>query len=650
MKSPFKFLYAYTLADKDVFFGREEETDALYAMVFKTPLALVYGLSGTGKTSLVQCGLAGRFDGPDWYPFFLRRNTDINRSLTDALEKAMPEGEKLRASLPENISLLFRYYLRPVYLIFDQLEELFILGSAEEQEAFARQLRSLIDADLPCKILLIMREEFIGQLYHLEKIIPMLYDHRLRVEPMGYKKVSQVITNSCDKFNIKLEQPENNVQQIYDNISAGKSGVQLPYLQVYLDRLYREDFVRTYPGGETAEDELPPLTFSTKEIERFGRIEDVLGRFLTEQVSQLDKESRAREKGLPDEPVRKVLDVFVTEQGTKRPVAYQQEGEHIRLEEKVMSLLSGFSADIVNFICQRLAAARLLRLGEDNIELAHDSLAALIDSRRTEQERRANEVLNRLLTNFQEFKDTGEYLTRRQLAALEEYLPTLSHRLDKDVKAFISNSQQAAEAAEHAALLAEQRKRKQTTRLAMAGFTLAAIALAGALVAVRQTKIANRARHNLARTAYYAQIKAAETLKLQGKYDEAMQQLTNASPFVSDAGPEAKQQFTQLLDSWPKTQLEVSAGDSLVAAGELHQALDRYNKARQLSSDTRIEELIKRTENDKEQQYLKYLNNGKAMLTARQYRRAAENFREALKRKPDSREARELLEQARRGG
>ncbi len=650
MKSPFKFLDAFTLADKDVFFGREDETEALYSTVFKTPLALIYGLSGTGKTSLVQCGLAGRFDGPDWYPFFLRRNDDINRSLADALAKAMPNGEKPRATLPDTVSLLFRYYLRPVYLIFDQFEELFILGSIEEQENFAKQIRSLIDAELPCKILLIMREEFIGQLYHIEKIIPMLYDHRLRVEPMGFKKVSSVITRSCQQFNIKLEKPDTNVQQIYDNISAGKSGIQLPYLQVYLDRMYREDYARTYSGKEEPGDALPPLTFTTAEIERFGRIEDVLGRFLSEQVVRLEKDVRAQEKSLPEEAVRKVLDVFVTEQGTKRPVGYRQVGEHVQLEEKVMALLTGFSEKAVDFICQRLAAARLLRLGEDNIELAHDSLAALIDSQRTEQERRANEVLNRLLTNHQEFKDTGEYLTRRQLNTLEEYLPILSYRLDEEVKQFIKNSQAAAESAEHAALLAEQRKRKQTARLAFFGFTLAALALAGALLAVRQTKVANRARRNLAKTAYYAQIKTAETLKLQGEYDAALLQLENAKPFVGEAGPEAQQQFDKLQETWPQAQLEVDAGDSLVAAGELHQAIARYEKARQLSSDTRIEDLIKRTEKDKAQQYKKFLDNGKAMMTARQYRRAAENFREALKRNPESEEARRLLEQARRGG
>ena len=40
--------------------------------------------------------------------------------------------------------------------------------------------------------------------------------------------------NSFDQFNISVEQPaEESYQQIIHNISSGKSGIQLPYLQVY---------------------------------------------------------------------------------------------------------------------------------------------------------------------------------------------------------------------------------------------------------------------------------------------------------------------------------------------------------------------------------------------------------------------------------
>jgi Cdc6-like AAA superfamily ATPase len=65
-KYPLKFLDSYTKADTDIFFGRNEEVDALYEMIFQTDILLLYGASGTGKTSLIQCGLASRFESHDW--------------------------------------------------------------------------------------------------------------------------------------------------------------------------------------------------------------------------------------------------------------------------------------------------------------------------------------------------------------------------------------------------------------------------------------------------------------------------------------------------------------------------------------------------------------------------------------------------------
>ena len=59
--SPFKFLDAYQKEDGDIFFGREAEVQELYKMSYQTNLILVYGVSGTGKTSIVRCGLANCF-------------------------------------------------------------------------------------------------------------------------------------------------------------------------------------------------------------------------------------------------------------------------------------------------------------------------------------------------------------------------------------------------------------------------------------------------------------------------------------------------------------------------------------------------------------------------------------------------------------
>lgn len=454
MRSPFKFLDAYELKDQEVFFGRKEETEALYGMVFQTPLLLLYGLSGTGKTSLIRCGLASRFSAPNWYPFFIRRGEDLNHSIRQALSNALPAGKAAPESLKDLVSLLFRLYLRPVYLIFDQFEELFIIGSPEEQQAFAQGVRSLLEAELPCKIILVMREEFIGQLYYLETEIPSIYDFRLRVEPMGMKKVQEVITGSLQHFQVQLEDPAQNLQGMYNNISVGKSGVQLPYLQVYLDMFWREDFARTYPdpteqeqwqAGLNAEPPAyPPLVFTGAEIEAFGDMETVLVNFLRQQEAELQRELMADfGQDIPPQTVRSILDLFVTDQGTKQPQRYQ------RLEGKLQlasiaeeTALPQLPAGALSFALEHLYNARLLRERDDALELAHDALAALVFNERSDERRKISDVLARLNTARKEYQlSKGQQLPGAKLMEdTKELLEVLP--LSPELRDFYTSSQE----------------------------------------------------------------------------------------------------------------------------------------------------------------------------------------------------------------
>ena len=61
MQSPFKFLDSYEKSDKEQFFGRNKEIAQLYNALHTSNLMLLYGASGTGKTSLINCGLANEF-------------------------------------------------------------------------------------------------------------------------------------------------------------------------------------------------------------------------------------------------------------------------------------------------------------------------------------------------------------------------------------------------------------------------------------------------------------------------------------------------------------------------------------------------------------------------------------------------------------
>ena len=62
----FKFLDSYTKEDKDIFFGRNNDIEVLYEKIFQTNLLIIYGATGVGKSSLIQCGLVNKLEPTGW--------------------------------------------------------------------------------------------------------------------------------------------------------------------------------------------------------------------------------------------------------------------------------------------------------------------------------------------------------------------------------------------------------------------------------------------------------------------------------------------------------------------------------------------------------------------------------------------------------
>lgn len=361
-QSPFQFLAPYSADKKDSFLGRDQEIEKLYELTFATNLMMVYGSSGTGKTSLVQSGLSKKLSGPDWIPLFIRRGDNFKASLTNQL-KVISKVQKEDTSISEHLAVINRRYYRPVYLFFDQFEEVFTLS--DKQQSYKKELEELFETlnelqgENTCKIILIIREEFLGLLYESEQYLPNLFDFRLRVEPMNQRKIQEVVSGVFQEFKIQTE-PSTLTTTISEKLVEGQANGQLAYLQVYLEKLWRE--------ATAIESTNSTVIIKQQHVDTIKDIQNVLDTYLNEQQKNICTAVNVEEK-----VIKELLDLFVTDDSTKRPRTLVSLQKEIKRELDQVKLKE---------ILKQLETARLLILEKDNYELAHDTLAKVIDSKR----------------------------------------------------------------------------------------------------------------------------------------------------------------------------------------------------------------------------------------------------------------------------
>ncbi|MBC7569089.1 MAG: ATP-binding protein [Spirosoma sp.] len=494
-KSPFKFLDAYTAQDKDRFFGREPEQQRLIELLFRSRLMLVYGQSGTGKSSLVQCGLTKVMSPSDYFPVLIRRRANLLVSLQNAVGSLLERPDE--TDVLALVTQLSRYVMRPVYLIFDQFEEIFISGDLSEQTAFFDLLKALYESSASVKLLLVMREDYIAYLYPYEDSLPNLFDFRLRLEPMSEKNLQAVIVGTCRAADIHISDEEQTVQLIIDNNKSPKNPFQLPYLQVYLDRLWR-----TVQAGR-ATYETSPVIFDPALVLGVGKIDDVLTQFVDDQVQEISGQFSEDERPV----VKGILEALVTYEGTRRECSVA-----------MLATETGFNTALIRQAGTALEASRILQCEDWVYELAHDSLAKVIDKGRSTEQRQLNDILQRLNEAWREYvgnnKANDLLLPGRRLAEIQLYETALQTELDRSnadaaaIWQFVQDSGTFIEK-ERQAELYEQRKKNNRLRLTIAGISvLLVLAVIAMVYAFEQRKVAIQAERKAEESAYLSTLAA----------------------------------------------------------------------------------------------------------------------------------------------
>jgi hypothetical protein len=207
---------------RKVFFGRERAAQVLTDKILASRMVIVYARSGLGKTSLLQAGVAPRLREEGCLPLFVRVN-DVRSGPFRALLETVP-GEAERQHIeyaPGRSGSLWSFFktaefwhedllLTPV-LILDQFEELFTLQSEQARAQFLNELSYLTRGVRPppgeetppgeelsehppaVRIVLSLREDYLGFLEEAAEHIPQIMDARFRLAPLDLHAAEEAI-------------------------------------------------------------------------------------------------------------------------------------------------------------------------------------------------------------------------------------------------------------------------------------------------------------------------------------------------------------------------------------------------------------------------------------------------------------------------
>ncbi|WP_423224595.1 SIR2 family protein [Candidatus Amarolinea aalborgensis] len=345
--SPYKGLDAFDATDAAIFFGRQEDSARLANKILANPLVVVYGESGSGKTSLLRAGVT---------PRLLRAGFEVHLTRVREFDPAAT------GNLPDLAA-------RAV-LVLDQAEELLLLWGEAQRQAFAQALMAaLADRSHDWRVVLAVRDDFLPQLASLEKLIPGLLDQRYRLERLSWEGAGEAITGPAARFNVSFEPLL--VERLLHDLWQG--GVAPPQLQLVCERLYHQ-FGR------------PGATIRLADYQQVGGAAGILAAYLTDALAAYTPEEQPQ--------VQAVLSALVTSHQTKAVLSADE-----------VTAASGLPATTVTALLERLLGQRLLRRVDDShFELSHDYLAARIAGWLDAQQvalKQAQELLARLLADWQ---------------------------------------------------------------------------------------------------------------------------------------------------------------------------------------------------------------------------------------------------------
>ena len=384
--NPFPGLRPFLPEESDLFFGREAESEEVLKKLLKNRFITVIGASGSGKSSLIYCGVLPRVkklgdNNSSWRIITFRPGNDPIGNLTEAFVRNFSGEDKgnvdkqtvstLLNSGPDGISKVVNTLLEnkkdKVLILVDQFEELFryeAAGTDVKHEQSATEFVRLIEeaasqTETDVYTIITMRSDFIGECAHFQVFTQLINNSNYLVPHMNKENYRAAIEGPVKYAGATIDPKL--VETLLNDI--GDQTDQLPVLQHAL--------MRTWAHWQELDEPDKPITYS--DYDSVGTMSDAMSRHANEAFEELSQ----RGKELCEKIFKTITEKGADNKGIRHPSSVRAIKSIVQCtSEELFEVIEKFRITERSFLTPR----ENVPLTDDSvIDLSHESLMRLWD-------------------------------------------------------------------------------------------------------------------------------------------------------------------------------------------------------------------------------------------------------------------------------
>jgi hypothetical protein len=386
--NPFPGLRPFSIEECHLFFGREGQVDEILVKLSKNRFVTVMGYSGSGKSSLMYCGLVpvlyGGFvtqTGPNWNAVLTRPGASPINNLTESIVDQLEASGKISASDravhssiidsvlrsgPQGLIEVSRYLQAQrgenVFFLIDQFEELLrfkdnqlIEDAQNEAQLYVNLILTAVSQQIvPVYVAVTMRSDFIGNCSVFPGLTQWINNSNYLVPQMTRDQKKMVIEGPISVAGGRIS--PRLVKRLLSDV--GNNQDQLPILQHALMRTWDYWLANREPGE--------PIDL--RHYQAVGKMSEALSLHANEAFDELS----TRGKEIAEILFKGITEKSQDNKGMRRPgrlglIAQLSEAE----EEDVIAVVEHFRRSGRSFL---MPAANIPLNSDSMIELSHESL------------------------------------------------------------------------------------------------------------------------------------------------------------------------------------------------------------------------------------------------------------------------------------